>query len=74
MTTATAATMEQPQQAMVRDGFAEVSEAQQYLRLSRATIYNLMESGALRFARFGRTRRIPWASLRDYAARNLVAV
>jgi excisionase family DNA binding protein len=67
-----ATTAEQPQHALIREGFAEVGEAQQYLRLSRATIYNLMESGALAYARFGRTRRIPWRALYEYAASNLV--
>jgi excisionase family DNA binding protein len=64
---------DQARQSIVRDGFAEVGEAQEYLRLSRATIYGLMESGALAYARFGRTRRIPWRSLYSYAAGNLVA-
>jgi excisionase family DNA binding protein len=59
--------------AVIRDGFAEVGEAQEYLRLSRSSIYSLMESGALAYARFGRTRRIPWRALYDYAARNLVS-
>jgi excisionase family DNA binding protein len=57
---------------MVRDGFAEVAEAQEYLRLSRSTVYALMDSGDLLYARFGRSRRIPWLSLREYAARQLV--
>ena len=63
-----------PQDGLVRDGFAEVAEAQAYLRLSRSTIYTLMDRGELPFARFGRTRRIPWRSLRDYAAARLVGV
>lgn len=29
------------------------------LALSRSTIYNLMECGALRYAKIGRARRIP---------------
>jgi excisionase family DNA binding protein len=63
-----------PQDGLVRDGFAEVAEAQAYLRLSRSTIYVLMDRGELPFARFGRARRIPWRSLRDYAAAQLVGV
>jgi len=63
-----------PQEDLVRDGFAEVAEAQLYLRLSRSTIYTLMDRRELPFARFGRTRRIPWRSLRDYAAAQLVGV
>ena len=59
-------------ESLVLDGFAEVADAQDYLKLSRATIYNLMESGSLPYARFGRRRRIPWRALRQYAAGNLV--
>jgi excisionase family DNA binding protein len=61
-----------PHENLVLDGFAEVAEGQEYLKLSRATLYALMESGQLAYARFGRRRRIPWASLRAYAERNLV--
>jgi excisionase family DNA binding protein len=66
-------TAESPSQILVREGFAEVSEAQEYLKLSRSSVYGLMESGQLAYARFGRRRRIPWKALRDYAERNLVA-
>jgi excisionase family DNA binding protein len=57
---------------LVADGFAEIRQAQEYLRLSRATIYNLMESGKLAYARFGRARRIPWAALKQFALGGLV--
>ncbi len=60
------------QDEMVRDGFADVAEAQGYLRLSRSTVYALMDSGDLAYARFGRSRRIPWRALHEYAARQLV--
>jgi excisionase family DNA binding protein len=56
---------------LIKEGFAEVAEAQDYLRLSRASIYNLMTSGELPFARFGRTRRIPWRALYNFAARSM---
>jgi excisionase family DNA binding protein len=59
---------------MVRDGFAEIAEAQEYLRLSRSTIYSFMETGVLAYARFGRRRRIPWRALRAYAAQQVVGV
>jgi excisionase family DNA binding protein len=66
------ATTPTPRENLVRNGFAEIAEAQAYLKLSRGTIYNLMDSGQLSYARFGRRRRIPWKALRDYAERNLV--
>ena len=55
--------------SVVEDGFADVGEAATYLGLSRAFVYRLMDTSDLEFAKFGRARRIPWRSLRDYAAR-----
>jgi excisionase family DNA binding protein len=63
---------QKPPASLVQDGFADVAEAQAYLRLSRAMVYLLMESGALVYARFGRRRRIPWRALHQYAEKNLV--
>jgi excisionase family DNA binding protein len=54
------------------DGFADVNEAAQFLRVSRASIYKLMESGDLLYAKFGKSRRIPWRALREYGERCLV--
>ena len=56
----------------VSEGFASLAEAGNYLRLSRATLYKLMEGGQLAFARFGRSRRVPWTALKEYASRSLV--
>ena len=57
---------------VVARGFATIEEAGDFLGLSRAKIYQLMDAGELRFARFGRSRRLPWSSLHDYAERCLV--
>jgi excisionase family DNA binding protein len=58
---------------MVMDGFASVSEAAKFLHLSRASVYKLMgDEEGLRYAKFGRSRRIPWQVLRDYAARSII--
>jgi excisionase family DNA binding protein len=54
------------------DGFATVREGAAFLRLSRAKVYQLMESKELLYAKFGGSRRIPWRSLYDYAARSIV--
>jgi excisionase family DNA binding protein len=58
--------------AAVSGGFVTVREAEEFLSLSRAKIYALMDAGELRYAKFGRSRRLPWADLRMFAAESLV--
>jgi excisionase family DNA binding protein len=58
---------------VVDEGFASIDEGCKYLRLCRATVYGLMESGALAYAKFGRSRRIPWRALKEYAAHAMVS-
>jgi excisionase family DNA binding protein len=53
-------------------GFASVREAAAYLSVARSTVYLLMTSGELRYAKFGKSRRVPWRALKDYAERHLV--
>jgi excisionase family DNA binding protein len=55
-----------------QDGFATVAEAAKFLGLCRAKVYQLMEQGELPFAKFGKSRRIPWRGLVDYGARCMV--
>jgi excisionase family DNA binding protein len=57
----------------VAEGFASLTEAGNYLSLSRATLYKLMDGNELAYARFGRARRIPWTSLKAFAAKALVS-
>ena len=45
----------------VDEGFASVLEAGEFLRLSRAKVYGLMDAGELMYAKFGKARRIPCA-------------
>ena len=40
-------------------GLVSVAEAARYLGLARSTLYGLMETGQLPYAKFGRARRIP---------------
>jgi excisionase family DNA binding protein len=57
---------------MVTDGFVEVPQAAEFLSLSRATVYKLMDDGQLAYAKFGRSRRIPKRALLEYAERRIV--
>jgi excisionase family DNA binding protein len=57
---------------LTADGFADVWEAAEYLSMSRSSIYKLMESGELQYAKFGKARRIPWRALREYAERCMI--
>ena len=53
-------------QVTERTGYATVNEVAAHLRLSRATIYNLMDRLAIRYSKFGSSRRIAWADVRRY--------
>jgi excisionase family DNA binding protein len=53
-------------------GLASVKQAEEFLSLSRATIYGLMEKGELRYVKIGKSRRIPWEALQELVARNTV--
>ena len=57
--------------ALVEDGLLKVSEAATFLRLSRSTLYTLMDQGELPFVKLGRSRRIPKRALIELAAREL---
>lgn len=45
-----------------------VGEACTYLRLSRATVYNLIRAGKLTHARLGKCIRLRWEDLEKYIA------
>jgi len=66
-------TVEQPRQPISDEGFADISQAAEYLSMSRSSVYKLMDAGELRFAKFGKARRIPWRAIYDYAGRCMVA-
>jgi excisionase family DNA binding protein len=50
-----------------------VEEARQFLRVSRSTMYELMDSGQVAYVRFGRNRRVPRRALITFATSGLVA-
>ena len=56
---------------LLEDGLLTVAEAATFLRLSRSTLYGLMERGDLPFVCIGRTRRIPRRAVLYLAARCL---
>jgi excisionase family DNA binding protein len=58
---------------LIDEGFVKVHEAAKFLAVCRAKLYQLMDSGELRYAKFGKSRRIPRRALVEYAERNLVA-
>ncbi len=66
----TAATAEKPD--LTAEGFADVAEAADFPSLARSSLYKLMDNGELPYAKFGKSRRIPWRALREYAARCMV--
>jgi excisionase family DNA binding protein len=61
----------QEREILVQDGFVTVVEAAQFLGLSRSTLYNLMETGELVYAKIRDARRIPRRALIEFAAKSL---
>jgi len=57
--------------ALCSDGLLTVQEAAAFLRISRAAIYTMMQSGTLVFVKLGRCRRIPRRVLVEVAAAGL---
>lgn len=55
-----------------RDGLARIKEACDYLALSRAAVYGLMDKGQLEYVKLGRSRRIPWPALRSLIATSVI--
>ena len=56
---------------LVEDGLMRVREACEFLRLSRSSVYALMDHGELAFVKLGRSRRIPRRAVVELAARAL---
>ena len=61
----------QDQADLVADGLVTVQEAALFLSVSRSKLYELMDKGELKFAKLGRSRRIPRRALIDLAASSL---
>ena len=56
---------------LVSDGLLTVRECAEFLHLSRSTIYEFMDAGALCYVKLGRSRRIPRRAVIELAAREL---
>ncbi len=56
---------------LVSDGLMTIEEAARFLRLSRSTVYSMMDDGGLPFVMLGRSRRIPRRALVKLAAGEL---
>ena len=50
-------------ETQTRAGLARIDEACAYLAMSRAALYSLMDKGALKYIKIGKSRRIPWTAL-----------
>lgn len=61
-----------PEEEMLSGGLRTIEEAKAYTRLSRATLYLLMDRGELAYTTIGRRRLIPYRALIALAARRLV--
>jgi excisionase family DNA binding protein len=57
---------------VLQDGFVPVGAAAKFLGISRAKVYQLMDSGDILYAKFGKSRRIPLRALHRYAQNCLV--
>jgi excisionase family DNA binding protein len=57
--------------ALVADGLLTIAETGAFLKLSRASVYNLMDRGQLPFIKVGRARRIPKRAVVQFAAQAL---
>ena len=58
-------------ESLVEDGMMSVSQAMEFLSISRSHLYELMDRREIPWAKIGRSRRIPRAFLISYIASNL---
>jgi excisionase family DNA binding protein len=54
------------------DGFVTVIEAADFLKVSRAKVYAMMDGQELVYAKFGKSRRIPRRALLELAEKSMV--
>lgn len=56
---------------LVGEGLMTVEQACEWIGLSRAKLYQLMEQGRLPYVKVGKARRIPKQALVEFAAEHL---
>lgn len=64
--------MNQDREQLIEDGLATVKDAAKFLSIGRSKLYEEMDAGRLSYCRFGRSRRIPWRAIRQYAVDSLM--
>ena len=57
---------------MIASGMMTIREAAKFLRLSRSTLYVLMDEGGLCYVKIGGSRRIPLEAVHALAKSNLI--
>jgi excisionase family DNA binding protein len=55
-------------QTLADEQFVGVPFAAKYLDISRSSVYQLMNNGSIKYAKFGKCRRISLRTLREFAA------
>jgi excisionase family DNA binding protein len=60
--------------AQNRSAFLTVAEVARAMRLSKATVYRLMQAGEIPAVRFGRSYRVPEAAVSAYIARSGLSI
>jgi excisionase family DNA binding protein len=53
---------------ILADGLVDVREAANFLAVSRAMMYKILDNGDLPYCKIGRSRRIPRRALIEYAS------
>ncbi|HUY32856.1 MAG TPA: helix-turn-helix domain-containing protein [Pirellulales bacterium] len=57
-------------QEIVSERLVDILTAAEHMSVSRSTVYELMETGQLKWVKIGRARRIPIQAIRDLVAAN----
>jgi excisionase family DNA binding protein len=57
---------------LVREGLVRIDEAMEFLSVSRASLYRLIDEGSLPTVKLACSRRIPRRALIDFAATHVV--